>query len=492
MFCLSNFLTRFVLFFTILSIAICPQCVLSNPSFPYQPCEISEENFPNGCLLTYDQVLDLLDIIESDDFMEIYSPEDLEKINQFLVYLAKAGVIEDDPEEEEVLKDCEELLRGASNICENCVYSNNPYAFSIVPAISYGQIEISVCKNFGKKLLSSFLPIDKHRYYQSKKFVAKNRKPILIGEAVLATTAVVAAVGPSVIAYACAAAAPALVPEKEASNDSSQNEQCNTRDIIADRVETIKEEVKESDNFQKNVSMNRYEELSFGEKVRSVGSDVAHQILDEIGSFTIQGAEMQDGIKTIGKKFLPDTVSSSNAASPQSNAEEWQKKIAAGHEKIDGVFSTDQAWKYTPEGKESKMEMTNAVIPFPGKSVLSPVKNKVGRIAGTQAADTCGWKPGDSIINRTKSGNVPKWSTVRKRYWKNEALAQKINPTKSYSEENLKRMEKGLAPQRKVNGQVESMELHHDPAQKDGGLFDFVEVWPDQHAKLDPNRILGG
>ena len=40
-------------------------------------------------------------------------------------------------------------------------------------------------------------------------------------------------------------------------------------------------------------------------------------------------------------------------------------------------------------------------------------------------------------------------------------------------------------------GKLESMELHHDPAQRDGGLFDFIKVWPDEHVKLDPKRYLG-
>jgi len=26
---------------------------------------------------------------------------------------------------------------------------------------------------------------------------------------------------------------------------------------------------------------------------------------------------------------------------------------------------------------------------------------------------------------------------------------------------------------------------------KDGGLFDFTELWPEEHAKVDPNRFLG-
>ena len=35
------------------------------------------------------------------------------------------------------------------------------------------------------------------------------------------------------------------------------------------------------------------------------------------------------------------------------------------------------------------------------------------------------------------------------------------------------------------------MELHHNPPKKDGGLFDFIEVWPDEHAAMDSNRHVG-
>lgn len=55
-------------------------------------------------------------------------------------------------------------------------------------------------------------------------------------------------------------------------------------------------------------------------------------------------------------------------------------------------------------------------------------------------------------------------------------------------------MEQGLAPQKRniATSVNESTELHHNPCQKDGGLFDFIEVWPDEHAGLDANRRLRG
>ena len=53
-----------------------------------------------------------------------------------------------------------------------------------------------------------------------------------------------------------------------------------------------------------------------------------------------------------------------------------------------------------------------------------------------------GWKVGDDISNLTRAGNVPSWSTVRQRYWKNEALTN----YKEYSPEDLLRMSQGRAP----------------------------------------------
>lgn len=49
----------------------------------------------------------------------------------------------------------------------------------------------------------------------------------------------------------------------------------------------------------------------------------------------------------------------------------------------------------------------------------------------------------------------------------------------------------GLAPQRFNPNTVlmESMELHHHIVpQRNGGLFDFIKVWPDEHRAIDPFR----
>lgn len=54
------------------------------------------------------------------------------------------------------------------------------------------------------------------------------------------------------------------------------------------------------------------------------------------------------------------------------------------------------------------------------RNVQLPIEET--KISPAQASSVCGWKVGDPINNRTMLGDVPKWSTVRYRYWKNESL----------------------------------------------------------------------
>ena len=100
-----------------------------------------------------------------------------------------------------------------------------------------------------------------------------------------------------------------------------------------------------------------------------------------------------------------------------------------------------------------------------------------------------GWHVGDTIDAPTRAGTAPKWSTVRQRYWKNEAHYN-LN---DYSPKNISRMKKGLAPQQinKKTGQLESMELHHIKPQRENGpnsYSNLKKVWPDEHAEIDSYR----
>ena len=99
-----------------------------------------------------------------------------------------------------------------------------------------------------------------------------------------------------------------------------------------------------------------------------------------------------------------------------------------------------------------------------------------------------GWEIGDDITNLTKAGRKPSWSTVRNRYWKNEAFYNSAN----YSQGDLIRMRKGLAPQMKIDGRMYSKELHHKIPRHIGGsdaYSNLLPVWPWEHAMIDPFRF---
>ena len=87
------------------------------------------------------------------------------------------------------------------------------------------------------------------------------------------------------------------------------------------------------------------------------------------------------------------------------------------------------------------------------------------------------WRPGDPINAPTRNG-YPSWSTVRRRYWINEAL---YHPER-YSETDLARMRRGLAPLDPETGA--SKHLHHtwgrnipDPHNP----ANLLPLWPWEH-----------
>jgi RHS repeat-associated protein len=100
-----------------------------------------------------------------------------------------------------------------------------------------------------------------------------------------------------------------------------------------------------------------------------------------------------------------------------------------------------------------------------------------------------GWKVGDPIDNLTKAGNEPSWSTVRARYWKNEAM----NNPFDYSVENLNLMNNGRAPFDVDLGV--SMEIHHINGRNimnPNNINNLMKVWPWQHAEIDKFRFYNG
>jgi RHS repeat-associated protein len=197
---------------------------------------------------------------------------------------------------------------------------------------------------------------------------------------------------------------------------------------------------------------------------------------------------------TVGSFFNAETYKSSGQLMVMHDSFGWrcvEIPVAVGGM---AIATADNVLNVVSLGGKGALEGGAKELAKVGEKLVEGEGEKVGAkvlkgAAVDEAKASRGWKVGDPINNLTREGNVPSWSAVRERFWKNEAL----NNPGNYSPENLDRMRKGLAPQRvnDVSGKLESMELHHDPPQRSGGLFDVKPVWPNEHAELDPFRHTG-
>lgn len=313
--------------------------------------------------------------------------------------------------------------------------------------------------------------------------------------------------------------------------DNTLVENAFTQMIVDDRIAALETDVT---HLIPNPDSSSFSSL--GQGMRTLCSKVAHDLYDVVGGINLELGRVRDTISPYSsylpfKLENPSPIDDDDVFSYEELAEEQNNSV---HKVIDWVCSTKLAPQHTSEYKAQQSGgLTLGMLPPPSGPVVGSagagrviagevaaaemaaaaeieaaagrvliaengafVNAASSRIAPTLASDTWGWKLGQDITNRTWWGHVPKWSTVRQRYWKNVAYKIKSDPNfrpKYNSPENIRRMERGLAPQQEnlITGKLESMELHHTPPQRYGGRFDFIEVWPDEHALLDKHRYLG-
>lgn len=431
-------------------------------------------------IVTYDQMMDVIDALDEDELDGALNDQELENLLRFIVYVTNKGALFTDAvDRDELEHDSEELL-SASDPYD--LFSDWSIA-SASPRELSNDYEVLLCK----KKKSSWVA---KKFKQVKKYVCKHKTAFIIGAVVVvaATAVVCVAVGTAASTAGAATLGEAGAAAATGMADSHHDRQ----------KEKPKEPIKEErvpEPFSKAVDAQidsfidqgvvedkltaSTQSSSLVDTARFAGAGISHDIVDGFFEYS---------------SYIPkilDATNNSIAKSPSevfqegrkdfSFEEGYQKVAAEAHAIIDRLFSTNQAELYTSEAKERNDKFTVGFLPLPGSSGAK-------RILPSQANNVRGWKVGQDINNRTITGRVPKWSAVRQRYWKNEAY---FNPEKYPG--NVDRMKKGLAPQRfnEDTGLWESMELHHTPPQRDGGLFDVIKVWPDEHAELDSFRKLG-
>lgn len=229
----------------------------------------------------------------------------------------------------------------------------------------------------------------------------------------------------------------------------------------------------------------KQEEEGFLDKLKRVASTLAHDLWRDVeGLLPGSLSSIPDKVNSWLENLLPEGLL--DDLDSYDRQVQFSEKV---HENIDKLFKTNLAAFYGPDVAHPNADLALGILPSP-YDILGKLC-----VPTTSLSSIKGWKVGQPINNRTVIGKAPKWSTVRARHWKNKAFLHEngqINAPQLYepTAENIARMKKGLAPQtyNPAKQKLESIELHHDPSQSQGGLFNFIEVTPDQHARLDPHR----
>lgn len=121
---------------------------------------------------------------------------------------------------------------------------------------------------------------------------------------------------------------------------------------------------------------------------------------------------------------------------------------------------------------------------------LVAAETMVGCSVAAERVAPKAWSLGDDVYALTAKGSDPAWSTVRGRFWKNEAANPQYG---TWDVDQLAAMRRGNAPQRFNidKGGMESMDLSHEPIPFRSGGKDVVPRWPQDHALVDPYRRPG-
>ncbi len=299
---------------------------------------------------SFDDILNLLEDLEEGELEERCGPEDLERINHFLANLAQQGAIPGEFEEDsELQNDIQELLEGKPNLFAYSMLREGEYI--ALPAVYYGDAEAILCKSWIKK-----------QWKQTKKFVKKHKKTIIIGAAVVVAAAIV--VGVVVATSTAGAAAAGAAASRSGKKDQSEADEVAADDppilhsVMEEHITDFKEAVMEEGQIQAS-SQSGLEDAMFEEQVRHFGSALAHQTLEGIVELTPPPKlEVLLGASSL---LIPNDLITSKELE-----KDLENIVAAGHEKIDQAFDTEQAGYYTPEAKKRREDkFVVGVLPPP-------------------------------------------------------------------------------------------------------------------------------
>ncbi len=337
-----NLLVNTVLLFTVPSTSLYPQGNSLQVTPQTQIIDYETELTKNNYAPTYDELINFLHEIESGEIEnKCTTREDVERIKNFLVFLARKGALPDGSEESLSLEDdIEELLHGDDDFYEDIFPFRAPteYRFLITPSILSERRKIV----YGK-----------HKTWLSKQldhitnFAKKHEKELIVAAVVV--VAVAAVVVAAVVVGTTAGAAAASAAGAAASSDSGTSDKNEQKDSVSsvpsnslpmigaadetsilksaveDQIPSFKENIMQQQFFQPASLASQNQELSWEENGRALGSLFAHDSFNNI----------QNQFPCHPRFF-----------------QEVQNFDSNGHTEIDQKFSTDYTHLYANPEKE--------------------------------------------------------------------------------------------------------------------------------------------
>jgi len=309
----------------------------------------------NNLYFTYDQVMDLLDAIESGHPPEGYSPHEIEVINRYIAGLALEGTLPGEPTtllEQDILT----LL---------CPFDYAaPYYDSAYALMAPG--ELTLCKGWISE-----------SWDKTKDFVKDHKKEIIIGAAiVVAVTIVVIVVASSggTAAAAGAAGVAALAENKPSAERTIEEKISSFKELASEEV------VLDAIDYQADPTAK--------ETFKNLSAFLAHETLEGIAEISSMVPRLGEELKDLTGKILPQGMALPENNDLFWNSESHEDRYAKGHTIIDEAFATNQAPLYASETSKSIDQFAQPFIPFPGTPVrgLSVPKFRQIATAGRETA----------------------------------------------------------------------------------------------------------
>ena len=245
---MRKFFTHCTILATIPSFLVYPLDPLPHSAFQVVDDSYQKEawTFPN----TYDGIIQMLGDVESCTLEKSLSPMQWERIQGYVIALAREGILPNQFEEKQALEeDIQDLLYGEQSASPLTHYLEDSQDYRVFPAILNGPCNVIWC---GK---------NRTVWQKTKTFVKKHRKAILIG------AIVVVAVSSVTVAVIAASAAKATSFPNNAQPTTSDTPIFQS--ILEEQVVSFKERLAQEDFFQVPVSL---QELPLEETGRVIGS----------------------------------------------------------------------------------------------------------------------------------------------------------------------------------------------------------------------------